>query len=99
MAPLSCRVCGLQELGIYDFEKGSRFRGPYRPEPSADLCADDLMEVALIAELLHHGADAKHTDELVSCYLQFASDSSMDNTAVACAPDGLKVTYCSALKS
>lgn len=39
-----CRVCGLQELDMYDFEKGSRFKGlAYeRLKPSADLPADDL---------------------------------------------------------
>ena len=75
-SPFLCRVCGLQALDMFDFQKeyrfqgiwqGSRFRGLER---SKNVLADDSMAVALMAELLHRGADANHAIQLVSFCLQ-----------------------------
>lgn len=64
---LSCRVCGMQELSSSDFLKQFRFtnRGNLL-ERNPDISADDCMEVALIATLLHGGADARQADGVVS---------------------------------
>ena len=68
--PFLCRVCDMQELSLSDFVAHSRFdninqRFSQRGR-SKHVLADDAIEVALIAELLHRGADADQADGQVS---------------------------------
>ena len=59
----------MQELSMFDFEKKSRFKGLLRFdqfEGSGHLLSDNFMQVALLTELMHRGADANQVDELVS---------------------------------
>lgn len=58
---------------MFDFQKDMRFNDPSSSclQPSKQLLADDVVEVALMTELLHRGADAKESDELVSFCSEF----------------------------
>ena len=51
----------MQALSMFDFQKDLSFDGPSSSclQPSKQLLADDVMEVVLMKELLHGGADAK----------------------------------------
>ena len=57
------------------------------------------MEVALIAELLHRGADANQADENVSFCPQVAEYCSMEISIVKCATESLRFTQCPASPS
>lgn len=88
----------MQEVDIFDFEedcrlKGSRFSGIER---SKHLLPNDSMEVALMAELLHRGADANQADELVSFCLQVVGYCLIEISTVRCATESLRVTQCPA---
>lgn len=71
-------MCGLQALDIFDFDAEFRFIGSRFSdlECSKHLLADDSMEVALMTELLHRGADPTQADKMVSfcCNLWVAAD-------------------------
>lgn len=69
----------MQQLSLFDFVAHSRFDNTNerfsRRGRSNQVLADDSIEVALMAELLHRGADAEQADEQVSfvCNLYFAA--------------------------
>ena len=68
---LSCRVCCMQVLFKLDFLEGYRPVNPGFDQLARGKDSHDPIQVELMAELLHRGADANQADETVSFCLQF----------------------------
>lgn len=82
----------MQEFDKFDFWREFRFQGRrfICYERSEHVLADDSMEVALMTELLHRGADAKQADEMVS-FCRLLLDA---HNHCKCTNAGLEVTQC-----
>lgn len=91
----------MQVLSMSDFSKACRFGNSreYPLERSKDVLADDSMEVALMVELLHRGADANQADEMVSFCPQIVGCCLTDIELRSCVIGGLKFTQCPAVTS
>lgn len=96
-APFQSRVYGMQEVDIFDFREDLRFEGSRLSglERSKHLLPNASMEVALMAELLHRGADANQA-ELVSFCLLVVGYCLIEMSTVKCATESLRVTQCPA---
>lgn len=91
----------MQVLSMSDLSKACRFGNSrkYPLERSKDVLADDSMEVALMVELLHRGADANQADEMVSFCPQIVGCCLTDIELQSCVIGGLKFTQCPAVTS